>query len=390
MPQTTIRVARRQSPDEGCSNNPIVAIEKMQLDTYVRGVLPPEIGVFRNIDGVEEVYRAFALAAKSYGLWFTLYYDADNRRRVSEPMPPDGLTWFHIDDTACNQRYSDNRLAITNRAASDTTGQILVRRSEPNRIDKYEYAASCGGHGTRPAYQQSLVDDATPTTACVGDWCGHTDCAGHEDNPNLSGADRCLVRGMCQWGAAEWAKSGKDYRWILDHYQPNLMIRPIADEPTVEVTGFVYTDPENIERSGVSNARVDLSTGSSTRTNSAGRYTFRDVPLSAETVTITASKAGYRDNTRTKMLTSGERNWASIRLRPEDTRDAGSGDVNGATADVGVGTTTRPSFGALVSPARRDVSGGACSVAALSDGRRLPPVLVVFALGVMAGWRRLR
>lgn len=381
MPDTTIRVARRQQPDEGCANNPIVAIESMDLDTYVRGVLPPEIGVFRNLDNVDEVYRAFALAAKSYGLWFTLHYDATNRRTVDDPMPPNDFTWFHIDDTACNQRYSDNRLTITNEAAADVAGELLARESNPDTLDKYEYAASCGGHSTRPAYQQSLVQDDPSTTACVGDWCGHQNCAGHEDHPEVAGDDRCLVRGICQWGAAEWAKAGRDYNWILDHYQPNLTIRPIDEEPSVSVTGYIHTDPENVETSGIEDARVTLESGRMTRTDADGRYIFTDVPLSLDSIEVTATKSGYTSNSRTKTLVAGERNWVSIHLREETAADAGS------ATDTGDVNSPKTTFGPLVSPAHEDVSGTACS----TGSRNVPPARAVWiCLFVLAATRLTR
>ncbi len=378
MPETTIRVARRQQPEEGCADNPIVAIESMDLDTYVRGVLPPEIGVFRNIDNVDEVYRAFALAAKSYGLWFMLYYDAANRRTVDEPMPPNDFTWFHIDDTACNQRYSDNRLTITNEAAADVTDQLLARESRPDTLDKYEYAASCGGHSTRPAYQQSFVGDDPLTTACVGDWCGHQNCAGHEDHPDVAGENRCLVRGICQWGAAEWAKAGRDYRWILDHYQPNLTIRPIDEEASVSVAGYIHTDPENIETSGIEDARVTLNSARSTRTDADGRYTFTDVPLSLDSIEVSATKSGYTDESRTKTLVAGERNWVSIHLRKKTTADAGG------VSDTGDVASRNTAFGPLVSPAHEDVPGHACST---TSGDLPPGGAVWMCLFALAGTR---
>lgn len=334
----TIRVARYDDP-ENCSNS-IVAIEEMQLDEYVRGVLPPEIGVFQNLDNISETYKAFGLAAKSYGLYFMLVYDSDNRRRTSSPKPPHNYSWYHIDDTPCNQRYSDKRLTITTQAIDTQAGRVLVKDGAPDTLDKYEYAASCGEHGTRPAYQQTIVDDTTPTTSCVGDWCGHTSCAGHEDHPDVSGSDSCLVRGICQWGSAEWAESGKDYQWMLGHYQPNLRVRQLwetGENQTVDLKGYVHSDPSDVMGSGIAEATVELADGEETTTDANGQYTFSEIDVSRGTVTVTASKAGFDSNQKMATLEAGRTNWVSIRLRRSGGDGAERGDTNTeSTVDTGL------------------------------------------------------
>lgn len=317
-----IRVGRRERPTQGCSNNPVIAIEEMDIDEYVKGVLPPEIGVFRSIPGAAEVYKAFAIAAKSYGLYFMVYYDADNRRTTAA-LPPNNYTWFHIDDTACNQRYSDERLTITTQSAEAVANKIMVKKGAPSTLDKLEYAASCGKHGTLPEYgsTSALVSDAPPTNSCVGQWCGHNTCAGHEDNPNLAGSDKCLVRGICQWGAANWGEAGKDYLWMISHYQPNLEILDLSGVPnptqTVKLTGYAYTNPDDIISSAIPTVEITLSDGQKSTTNDKGVYEFGAVNIDQGTITINASKAGYQSAMRTKMLISGESNWASIQLVPD-------------------------------------------------------------------------
>lgn len=332
-----IRVGRRQSPENGCSNNPVVAIEEMDIDDYVKGVLPPEIGVFQSIEGSSETYKAFGIAAKSYGLWFMLTYDESNRRTVDAPLPPNNYTWFHIDDTACNQRYSDERLGITTAAAEAVANQILVKKGEPQTLDKLEYAASCGKHGTLPEYgtTSALVPDDPTVNACAGSWCGHNTCAGHEDNPNLAGSDRCLVRGMCQWGTASWGASGKDYIWILEHYQPNLELRSLeVADASVTVQGYVYTDPNDITGTVIVGADVSLDDGQSTLSNEQGLFIFNEVPVDAGTITVTASAAGYITNAQTKMLTEGETNWVSVQL-VADSADSDMGGGTGGGQDQG-------------------------------------------------------
>lgn len=331
----TIRVGRRQDHTgaQGCtdSSNPIVGIDEMTLDEYVKGVLPPEIGVFRNIPGSPEVYKAFAIAAKSYALWFVAYYGPNNRRTLGRTV--DGMTWFHIDDTACNQRYSDDRLTITTNAAQAVASKILVDKSNPNNIEKYEYAASCGKNGTRPEHQSAIVADNPSVSSCVGSWCGHNSCAGHADHPNVSGSDRCLVRGICQWGAASWGEVGKTYTWMLAHYQPNLEIKELgpAGPETVVLTGYAYTNADDISGSGVADVDITLSDGQSTTTSAAGEYRFDAVRVDLGSVDITATKSGYETATRSKDLESGVTNWGSIQL----VADTSSGEDTGTSQDTG-------------------------------------------------------
>ena len=342
-----IRVGRRQHPENGCRNNPIIAIEEMDIDEYVKGVLPPEIGVFQSIPGAAEVYKQFAIAAKSYGLWFMLYYDADNRRDAGGALPPNNYTWFHIDDTACNQRYSDQRMTITTDAAEAVANKVLVKKGEPGVLDKLEYAASCATHGTLPEYGSvdALVPDDAPENACAGSWCGHNNCAGHEDNPHVPGDDRCLVRGICQWGSASWGKSGKDYLWMLSHYQPNLELMDLdtgmIEAQTVTVRGFVYSDPADITGSAISTATVSLSDGQSQDVSDAGEFSFQMVPLELGAVTVTASAPGYISGTRDKMLEAGVDNYASIQLTAEASsgNNAASGN-NQSTGNSSPGNNT--------------------------------------------------
>lgn len=405
-PPVTIRVARREN--EATCRSRIVAIEEVPLESYVRGVLAPEIGVFRNQPGASEVFEAFAPAAKSYALWFVLRHRAGQRRTVDEPKPPHGHEWFHLDDTPCNQRYSDMRFDRTDRAAEARSGEILVKEGAPDTIDKFEYAASCGGHGTRPEYQTEIVPDDSPSRACVGDWCGHDDCAGHADHPDVPGADSCLVRGICQWGALEWADAGRAADWLIEHYQPNLTLRDIGDDrpESVTLTGFVHTDPEKVADSGVPGATVRLADGPETTTDETGRYTFRQIPLSRGTVTATASKSGYTANTRSRPLEGGRTNWLSIPLTRtvDPPGDADTGPGTGPSGDSGLADDTdnppgpdagpKPTagpyggLGPMIAPSSGARSG--CTTAPPTDekpSRRLPVWPGIVVLGSV--WARI-
>jgi len=404
-PPMTIRVGIREDHST-CRNSPIVAIEKMPLDEYVKGVLAPEIGVFRNQDNAIEVYRAFAPAAKSYGLWFMLRYGAGNRRTVSSPKPPHDYDWFHIDNTPCNQRYSDMRFETSNQGADAMAGQFLVKDGAPDTLDKFEYAASCGGHGTRPEYQNSIVPDDSPAQSCVGDWCGHDDCAGHADHPSVDDScSCCLVRGICQWGSLEWADSGKDASWILDHYEPNLMLRQLGDtDPeTVELTGFVHSNPADVSGSGIPDATVELSDGQQTTSGENGRYTFDAVPLSEGTVTITASKSGYETTSSDKDLVAGKTNWESIHL-PEATgrpdvpepgpRADAATDARDLAPDGGADTGQDPmsygGLGPMVAPSPGIDGGCSCSTPRKKPSGRYPLSAGLVALGLVVWHIRRR
>jgi hypothetical protein len=309
-------VGRRADPNGGCRDNPVVAIEDMSFSTYVRGVLPPEIGVFRDLPRATEIFKAFAVAAASYGMWFRLGYAGENRRTVAAPLPPDGLTWFHIDDTACNQRYSDTRLGIADRAVDAVEGELLTHASNTRRLDKYEYAASCGGFGTRPEHQTDIIADRHFDDVCVGGWCGHTDCAGHEDHPQQPGPDRCLVRGICQWGAAGMAAEGYSYRDILGHYQPNLTLQQTtpAPERTVELMGFIYTDPADIPGTGIGGVDVRLGNLRSARTGADGRFRFREIPWTRRPTELSAQHPEYRPSTVEVHWNDTPVTWVSLEM----------------------------------------------------------------------------
>jgi MYXO-CTERM domain-containing protein len=214
----TIRVARYTTAPTSCSGS-IYRIDTLDFEDYVQGVVNAEVGVFHGVEGgseaAAECWKAFAVAARSYALHFFL------------SQPYDG---YDINDTACNQAYSDDRDAEVSAAAQATAGQILVKASDPDVIDRYFYAASCAEHGTEPAYRQGMIlPDPTPVRACVGSWCGHDNCAGHADNPDVPGSDRCLVWGTCQWGSVERSMAGDGYRDILAHYQPECLLRDLSN-----------------------------------------------------------------------------------------------------------------------------------------------------------------
>ncbi len=334
-----IRVGRRMA--DSCSGNPIQRIDTVSLEEYVQGVLIPEIGVFRAVEGGEpaaaEVFKAFAVAARSYAVWF--YYQ-------------DPTAEFHIDDTACNQRYEDARNEYIGAQVAATAGMIMVQAADPTVIDKFEYAASCGRHGSRPEYQDALVPDDTGVEACVGSWCGHNGCAGHEVNPALPDSGRCLVRGICQWGSVERSMRGDAYSDILAHYQPNLSVVTLGEGGPTRLVGFVRVG-DVFAGAPVADVSVRLDTGEATTTDGGGFFAFEDVTPGLRTLDY--SGGGIVPTTQDKEVVEGITNWASVSAELEgggtvdDGPDAGSPDSgrpDSGAPDSGASDTGVPDAGA--------------------------------------------
>ncbi len=313
----TIRVARYFNTS--CTGS-IQRIDEIDFQDYVRGVVNAEVGVFRGVAGgpaaAAECWKAFAVAARSYALHFIL------------TQPYDG---YDIKDGACNQVYDDNRNADVSAAADATLGMILVKKADPNVIDRYFYAASCAEHGTEPAYATgTIIPDATPVRACVGSWCGHDNCAGHADNPEVPGSDKCLVWGTCQWGSVERSMNGETFRDILGHYQPNCAIREMGTPQKGLLKGVVYRAPDLQDR--IAGAEVTLSGGPTVVYDGVTPWSFE---LDPGTYTVTARAEGFLPGSVERTVQAGATIWGSIGLAPaEDGGQDGGGDDGWAGGDA--------------------------------------------------------
>ena len=296
LPQQ-IRVGRRHA--SSCQDSEVQEIQTIDLEDYVKGVVPAEIGVFKSVQGgpdaAMESFKTFAIAARSYALWF---YARDPNAS------------YHLDDTACNQRYEDDRDPIISQAVDETTGMVLIQAGTTATIDKFEYAASCHHYGSRPEYSEEIIPDPTNVTACVGNWCGHEGCAGHEENPNHPGEGRCLVRGICQWGSVERSMSGDSFESIINHYQPYLEIRQFG---LTALTGFVKEDSIT-NGTPIPDAQVSLTSGEETSTDERGLYFFESLDPGANHLTV--SKEGYITLEAELFLQEGLVNWNSVILEP--------------------------------------------------------------------------
>jgi len=337
-----LRVARHA--DNNCSN-PILRIDEVPLQSYVAGVVHGEIGIFRAAgtgqgvaiergavdDRVRASFETFAIAARTYAVWWYLRKGADAE--------------FHIHDGPCNQVYQDARDPLSEAAAESTSGQILVPSFDRTEIEKHEYASSCARQGTLPSYRnphdvrrEDIVADSELDPVCVRTWCGHDSYRmAHQDNPFLEAGNRCLVRGICQWGSLERSVRGDSTAEILNHYQPDLMItRPGAVEPVGSLEGAVGDS----QGDSVGGARIKLSRGQQQEIEFAdAQGAFRFVDLEAGLWTLDAAAQGYQAQSIEVRIVAGQTSYQDLVLsRAAPGRDAGSVDAagvdSGATADA--------------------------------------------------------
>lgn len=372
----TIRVGRRLA--SSCRDAPVQRVDEIDLDEYVEGVVNAEVGVFRAVQGgpaaAAATWAAFGVAARSYALWFYL-------------RDPDAE--FHIDDTACNQVYKDARNADVDAALIPSRGVVMVKASDRRTLDKLEYAASCGEHGSLPEYGsvESLVPDAIPERACAGNWCGHDNCAAHEVNPHVPDAGRCLVRGICQWGAVERSMRGDSWQEILGHYQPHLTLlglegvpdpQPHPDpdpEPEPEpdpdpapageigtLVGFVRNG--TAQGPGIPGATVSAGEIAPVAADADGFYRIEEVPIGQ--VLVRAEAPDQLAQSQSVDVQAGGTHWASFALLPID---AAPPDDDGGEVIVADGSdpVDAPGAGgdvqdASLAPSRRSGSVG-CSTA---------------------------
>jgi uncharacterized protein (TIGR03382 family) len=344
-------VARHR--ENNCSN-PIARIDEVPLQSYVAGVVHGEIGIFRAAgtgEGVaiapQEVdarvtasFQTFAIAARTYAIWWYLRRGADAD--------------FHIHDGPCNQVYQDARDSVSERAAATTIGKILVPRDDPNSIDKHEYASSCARNGTLPSYRNArdvrrddIVPDLGLQRVCVRSWCGHDRLRmAHQDNPFLPSGNRCLVRGICQWGSLERSVRGDSFEAILQHYQPDLLILDPQQEAD---PGTVRGSVIDLHGEPIAGAQLRFRQAGQSGAVSAdgeGSYTLE---LAAGSWDAEVSAVGFHTTQERLRVISGQTIWQHFALRPnagEVVIDAGAS----ADADSKIATSDATMSDAAQSP----------------------------------------
>jgi stage II sporulation protein D len=177
----------------------VTVVNVLDLETYLLGVVPREIGAGRPAEEVDAV-KAQAIAARTYAIRHL-------RRRAD--------LGFDLYATVMDQAYggADVEDPVSTRAVQDTRGQILVYRGEP--IEAY-YHSTCGGRtaaleevwpGEPRPYLRS-VSDARPG----GGWyCETSNRFRWTERWNREELAAALSRGLRERGAAEAAVTRVDY-----------------------------------------------------------------------------------------------------------------------------------------------------------------------------------
>lgn len=177
QPPKTIRVWRRglDGSSASCSGR----VDVIPFERYVKGVLPHEwIRSWHT-----ESLRAGAIAIRTY---------AANWVRAGGKY-----TCADLDDTTASQVYKDQTYAVTNAAVDATANTFVLKNGLPVFA---EYSAE-NGHPTATGISDSV--------------CAGKTRFGHG-------------RGTCQWGSQRWAsQSGKNHKWILEHYYPGATVMKI-------------------------------------------------------------------------------------------------------------------------------------------------------------------
>ncbi|MFB0546771.1 MAG: SpoIID/LytB domain-containing protein, partial [Anaerolineae bacterium] len=170
------------------------SIEIMNLDEYVKGVLPVEMGTGRPL----EVLKAQAIAARTYAI--------TNRRHLDQGA--DVCTTAHC------QVWRPEHYPDTDRAVEETSR--LVAAYEDQEIQAFHFA-HCDG---RTRDSEDVWGQALP-------YCRSVPCI--RPFPELKGHGV----GMCQEGAIAMAEQGASHAQIIGHYYTG----------TVVVQAFVKPPP---------------------------------------------------------------------------------------------------------------------------------------------------
>lgn len=180
---TTIRVWTNYTRSD---DPPPPDIQEMDLETYLRGVVPHEMSPSEPL----EALKAQAVAARTYAMG---------------TLPPHGGPRHGDQADVCAtthcQVWTQETFPSTDAAVLSTAGQFLQFE---DRIANAYYSAHCGGHTRAP------IDAGWPGSA---PWCSPTPCL-----CSLPRSPASHGIGMCQDGAVLIAQRGYDYLTILKHY----------------------------------------------------------------------------------------------------------------------------------------------------------------------------
>lgn len=187
-------------------------VEVMEMEDYLKGVVPMEIG-WKN---PTEALKAQAVAARSYAATSHAHTD----------VGADICTTTHC------QAWNSAHYAETDAAVDATAGQVVVYGGE---IVRCYYFGHCDGH-TRDV--GDVWNRELPYLVSVPCICGYTSLYGHGV-------------GMCQRGAMAMAKQGSSYVDILKHYYTGVEVSgeqtvtlPDAQRRQAALTAFLVANVE--------------------------------------------------------------------------------------------------------------------------------------------------
>ena len=173
-------------------DQPTPEVQLMDLEEYLRGVVPYEMSPFHPL----EALKAQAVAARTYAM-ATLAPDGHPRHGdVADVCATDHC-----------QAWSARTYESTDAAVLYTAGQYL---KFGERIATAYFFGHCGGRTNTPA--QAGWPGSVP-------WCQPVECLCKPPRPPYNHGV-----GMCQDGAVLMAGRGYDYEMILNHYYTNVAL----------------------------------------------------------------------------------------------------------------------------------------------------------------------
>jgi stage II sporulation protein D len=134
----------------GPEDRGFIAVNELDMESYLKGVLPAEMG--QRAPEEYEALKAQAVAARTYAL-----YKLSNQKGAED----------YLHATVLDQVYRgyDSELPLSNRAVDETRGQVLLHRGQ---LISAHYHAICGGFtedvsnvwgGEQKRYLSSVEDD---------------------------------------------------------------------------------------------------------------------------------------------------------------------------------------------------------------------------------------
>jgi len=188
-----IKVGIRQ--DYRIWNSPIVRVETMEMEEYLRYCIPYEVYA----SWKPEALKAQAVAARTFATWM--------KAHGKHPE-------CHVCNSACCQVMGPKTDPRTDKAVKETDGVIITYEGEPI---KAKYFSFCGGR-TQNGDEPYLM-----SRPC---WCFEI---APEDTPKAK-----HNHGLCQWGAEQMARKGIAHIDILHWYYTGCEVNGEKPQPQVD------------------------------------------------------------------------------------------------------------------------------------------------------------